>query len=132
MDRKIIKEINFKHVKGVDKYYRMFAGLSSEFIDLKDDTLYLKIYISPQWSKNPHTTAKQLASSWFEFQPQLAHAKRYHVTIIKIDGDTGFAISPNEMEDPIDVHILLNRFKQGGQEMKTSKEGLVIEGILND
>ena len=132
MDMEQIKEINYWHVKGVDKYYRMFAGLSSEFIDLLDDTLYLKIHISPQWNINPHITAKKLAVSWVKNNPQLTRVKRYHVTIINIDGETGFAINPKAMEDTIDVQILLNRFEQGDQEMKTSKEGLVIEGIFNN
>ena len=129
MDKELIKEINFSHVMGVDKWHRMFDGYSSDFIDLMDDTLYLEIHLTPRFKRDPINIAKQIAEEWVRFNKQLEHAERYHVTLINTDAESGFVISLETVKDTNKVQKLIDKLKTGGSGKKTSKERSVVEGI---
>ena len=129
MDKELIEEINYWHVKGVDKWHRMFDGYSSDFIDLVNDTLYLEIHLTPSFKRNPIKIAKQVAGEWVDYRQQLAQAKRYHVTVINTDAESGFVISLETVKDTNKVQKLIDKLKTGGSGKKTSKERSVVEGI---
>jgi len=59
----------------------MCSGLSSDLDDYRDQTIFLTIRISAKWPKSNRITAIQMARSWKAFNPELADARRYQVTI---------------------------------------------------
>jgi len=81
MDNQTIKKISDFYIRNVDKYYRMCSGLSSDLDDYRDQTIFLTIRISAKWPKSNRITAIQMARSWKAFNPELADARRYQVTI---------------------------------------------------
>jgi hypothetical protein len=77
-----IQDINHRHIKNVDKLYRMFAGLSSELLEYSDQTLQIAIECSEKWKKPVEDTALQIAESWKTSNPELQHAKYYQAIIL--------------------------------------------------
>jgi hypothetical protein len=93
-------DLNEKHCRSVDKLYRQFAGLSSEIISFKKNTIELKIKISDRWPKDPTITAIQLAKCWRHYHDCLKTAKFYKVTLVYLNSDQetgGFvSLSPDQ------------------------------------
>lgn len=105
------KELNEKHCQWVDKLYRQFGGLSSEIISFKKQAIELKIKISERWTKDPTTTAIQIAKDWRLFHDCLKTAKFYKVTLVflKPDQDTGGIVKPSQYQDSSSIaQALLN------------------------
>jgi hypothetical protein len=94
-----IKTITEKHIRKIDKFYRMFSGLSSELIEYNNDVIHLKIKVSKKWPKDSLTTAKQIAQDWKDFNSELKDAKSFVVEIYHISGSTGFVIDPKKRPD---------------------------------
>ena len=56
-----IHAISQSHVRRIDKFYRMCAGLSSELVSFRSGVIELEIRKSGRWPKSPEVTARQLA-----------------------------------------------------------------------
>ena len=59
-----LEAVRDKHIRKVDKFYRMYGGLSSDLISFEKHVIELEIRFSNRWPKPLETTAKQLAKSW--------------------------------------------------------------------
>ena len=99
MEEKIdIKTISQRHVRRIDKFYRMCAGLSSELLSYESGVIELEIRKSTRWDKSPRETANQLAECWRSGNPELAGASRFLVHIYERKTDPGFIIPKNLVE----------------------------------
>ncbi len=113
MNKKELSEINFSYTKCCGKYYKMFAGLSSELTNIEDETIHLKIKFSPKWTKDPVSTAVQISQSW---QSYLKHKNirltNYHVTIYFLQKreETGFCF--NASVSRAELIEAINRLKK--------------------
>lgn len=128
MNKKLLKKINHKHIHSVDKFYRMYGGLSSSLTDYKDETIYLAIHISPRWNKDASTTAQQLAECWKTCNTELFAAKYYCVHIYSINGDTGFVTSFNTPPNDKVLKEQIRQFNRGNQELHELKNGIMVKG----
>jgi hypothetical protein len=81
MDAKQIKIISDRHIKDVDKLFRMFGKLSSRLENYKNQILYLHVSVDKNWTKDPRTTALQLAHSWRDENPELKDALKFEVIL---------------------------------------------------
>lgn len=133
MNKEAIRKIAERHIHSVDKYYRMFGGLSSNLDDYSDSTIYITIHKNRNWKKDNATTAKQLALSWRNGCDALKEAKKYHVTIIHNETPTGFAIPLKELNDIAKVEALLQSVNDIPKKsaLKEGSAGVVITGYFD-
>lgn len=134
MEKELRDKIVDHQLHNVDKFYRMFAGLSSMLDDYVDETIYLTIHKNSKWPKDNHVTAKQLANSWRNFNSELKSAQKYQVTIIHEETPTGFAINLAQLADPSDVTAIAEAFKAATQsaEKKVQSPGVVVSGCFDN
>ena len=91
-----LSTVSDKHIHGVDKFYRMFAGLSSYLLSYENGIIELEIRFSKRWPKPVEETALQLANSWRR-NDLLQKAKGYHVHLYKRIVNPGIARqTPNQ------------------------------------
>ena len=126
MEKELIDIISDRHISGYDKWYRMCAGLSSDLIDLDDGVLYLTIYKSNVWKKDDIVTARQFATEWRSYNPELKTARKYEVKIISTEGAPGFMIGTDDLSG---VSALINSMKSLEKEKKrTDLPTIIITG----
>ena len=130
MEKELINEINDRHARNVDKWYRMFHNFGSQLVDYREETIFIEIdkCRAARWIKDDETTALQFAESYKKIEPELRHAKRFHVSILK-KGSTinyGFVISKESLADPE------NLFKKAAEAKEQKKEAEPQEGILKE
>ena len=134
MEKAIRDKIVNHQVHNVDKFYRMFSGLSSMLDDYADSTIYLTIHKNSKWKKDNPTTARQLANSWRNFNDELKDAEKYQVTIIHDETLTGFAMSIEGLSEST-VRKKIEKFMkltpQNASENSKS-ESLVYTGYFDD
>ncbi len=130
MEKELINEINDRHARNVDKWYRMFHNFGSQLVDYREETIFIEIdkCRAARWIKDDETTALQFAESYKKIEPELRHAKRFHVSILK-RGSTinyGFVISKESLADPE------NLFKKAAEAKEQKKEDEPKEGIQKE
>ncbi len=131
MTKSDLEKLVYKHIKQVDKWYRLYMGLESVLTDYKNDTLFIKIKINPNWKKDYVTTASQLASDWRRFNPELYNAKYYNTKITHIKGVTGIVLSPNEVDNHNELEQLINNLKKrDSEEENTTLQEIEISGMF--
>jgi hypothetical protein len=127
------EDLNEKHCRGVDKWYRMCGGLASKIISYGELTIELEIRISQRWPKDPTTTAIQLSKCWREFNDCLKDARFYKVTLIFLNPnqDMGGIIKISRNQD-------MQLFTQAAQDLcqKMNSPGenqsILLTGIIDD
>lgn len=134
MEKELINKIAHHHTMVADKFYRMFAGLSSDLDDYTDSTIYITIRKNSKWPKDNIVTAKQIAGDWRDFNDELKDAEKYHVTIIDNDTPTGFVLSKDDMNDSTKVAAVVNAIKDIPKisAYKDESAGVVITGYFNN
>jgi hypothetical protein len=83
LQAKEVKAMNTYYVHGVDKLYRMFGGLSSELVAVKQGTAFLEVVLDDRWKKGCHETALQLVESRSAFNEKLAQIPEWDVKIYR-------------------------------------------------
>ena len=139
MEKELINQINERHAKNVDKWFRMFHNFGSELLDYREETIHIKIdkCRAARWNKDDETTALQFAESYRKFEPELRHAKRFHVCILKRGSKVnhGFVISKENLTDPQRVFNmatkLMEQEKEDEPEEGIQKEYIVFEGVYD-
>ena len=127
MDIKTIEEINDHHIRHVDRFYRMFSGLSSRLTGYVGETLFLSVSINARWPKDANTTAKQIANSWTKFNPQLAGARFYDVSIQKMTSETGCVLNVKTVQDQ---NAMAKWFQHLNQPNQLIGPPMVIKGVF--
>ena len=101
LTREQIEEINRFYVHNIDKWQRMFAGLSSDLINCEDGILYLEIVNRQTNILSAENTAIRFACSWKNANPELKNAKGFVVVFKDTDTAPGFSISANRPKEKI-------------------------------
>lgn len=134
MEKAIRDKIVNHQVHNVDKFYRMFSGLSSMLDDYADSTIYLTIHKNSKWKKDNPTTARQLANSWRNFNEELKDAEKYQVTIIHDETPTGFIMDIEDLNKSSAFEKIREFIKSTPQNtsVNSQSEGLVYTGYFDD
>jgi hypothetical protein len=133
MDKQTLRRISDHHIGTVDKFYRMYAGLSSDIDDYADSTIYITIRKNSIWPKDNETTAKQIAGDWRKYSEALRQAKKYHVAIINSDAPTGFVFNHNASDDSaIEAAIEALKNIPPMDDLKKECRVVVITGYFDD
>lgn len=121
-----LKEVNDRHVRCHDKYYRMYSGLASNIRSYENKTIELEINYGdnwPVWWKTLKGTAVQLVNNWL-IQPELKDAERYIVHLYNTRGSSGFAFTGDP--NPQQIKAELKKFED-----KRKTPTAVIKGEIN-
>ncbi|GAA4270443.1 hypothetical protein [Hyunsoonleella aestuarii] len=106
LSKQEVSEINSEHLHSVDKLYRMFAGVGSQLLTVKNDTLVLEININDQWltKKTLEQTSIQFLNNWKEHIKELQKCKYYIVYIYK-SNPLGFTIDTKTTKEEIELKL---------------------------
>ena len=115
LSKQEVSEINSKHLHSVDKLYRMHAGVGSQLLSVKNDTLVLEINVNDQWltKKTLEQTSIQFLNSWKQNIKELQKCKYYIVNIYK-SSPLGFTIDIKTTKE--EIALKLKKFN--GKESK--------------
>jgi hypothetical protein len=85
-----VADLNFRHTKNVDKFYRMFVNSGSHLIYAKEGVVSIEMKVSNRWleKKNLRETADQILGDW-QREPELKDASEWIIDIYhqqRLDG----------------------------------------------
>jgi hypothetical protein len=131
MKKEMLEYVCHRHICSVDKFHRMFAGLSSNLYAFRNGTLYITVHRSKKWRKDPITTAIQLAKSWHH-NPELSMATRFVVTIKSLSEDPGFVFSNYDESMKQQMQAMIDNIKKAYEEINLNRgAGIIVEGPLS-
>ena len=123
LSKQEVSEINSKHLHSVDKFYRMHAGVGSQLLSVKNDTLVLEITINDQWltKKTLEQTSIQFLNDWKEHIKELQKCK-YYIVYINKSSPLGFTIDLNTTKE--EIALKLKKFN--------SKASKILLGVFSN
>lgn len=96
ISEKKLKEINHWHAKTTDKWYRMYAGVSTDLINYKDDVAHIKVKNTESRLKSDEALSTKVIEAWKStLKRELPDTKGFVVDIYKTNKPTGFSIPFN-------------------------------------
>ena len=115
LSKQEVSAINSKHLHTVDKLYRINAGVGSDLLSVKNDTMVLEVNINDQWleKKTLEQTSNQFLTCWKKFNSVLQKS-RYYTVYVYNTSPLGFMISANATKE--EMALALQKFNT-----KTSK-----------
>lgn len=85
-----IDAINLSHAHRIDKWFRMYAGLSSELMSYESGVIELEIRKSAKWTRSHEATARQFADTWKRSNQELSEAVAFLVHLYDRKVPPGF------------------------------------------
>jgi hypothetical protein len=86
--------INKRHVRGVDKWYRMYAGAASNLTSFDNGIIYLDIHVDNRLDQPLAEITRKIAESWL-MEEELRCADGYLAHIYKTERPSGGMAVPN-------------------------------------
>lgn len=111
-----VYEICDKHVRGCDKWYRMFCGLASSLKKYEDGIITIKIENTGARFPSNFETAVRLTKKWIEFNKELQQAVGF-IVLFYTTKSTGFNI-PTSGINKNALEILVEQFKSADKQEK--------------
>jgi hypothetical protein len=96
-----LEKIAHRYTHQVDKYSRMFAGLSTELVRYVDGIIYIEISNSQQNVLSTYNTAVAYAISYKKSNPELKEALGFVVIFYDRENIPGFHITKNTHNEQI-------------------------------
>ena len=129
-----IKQLNNRHIGGVDKWLRMFMGLASEVTKVDDNVIHLEVVYS---NKVKRSKAEIVARTWLRSPNNsfLLQANTIVVTEYTDRGKPGEVVifeegmNQEELEETLNVQQT-NEF--GQTKWFINRHTFVIDSLLND
>jgi hypothetical protein len=121
-----VSVIASRYIKNYDKFYRMYAGISSGLKSYKNGIITLEIHNSEKKKPSDFNTALEFALKWASVNKELKDAEGFVVSIYKT-ASTGFAI-PAEGADNATLQKLISELK----ESKPTKLIGIYSGLLTE
>jgi len=111
LSKKEIGIINDRYIRGHDKWYRMFCGMSTNLYKYENQTIYIRFRNTETKFKSNHETALRFAESWQSNAKELNNAKNFKVMFYKAGGSTG-AMLNTDLESPYFERNIIALVKQ--------------------
>lgn len=121
-----VSAIANRYIKNFDKFYRMYAGISSSLKSYNNGIITLEIYNSEIKKQSDFNTALEFALKWASVNKELKQAEGFVVSFYKTNS-TGFAI-PAEGADNATLQKLISELK----ESKPTKLIGIYSGLLTE
>jgi hypothetical protein len=123
-----VSELSSRHIRGVDKWYRMFAGCASTLVRYENGIIYLNVENTEKYLLSDYETAVKFVRSWVNFNKELAHARGFIVCFYKT-GITGFMLSLAQAK-PEALKDICDQFKAA--EAKEPQLVNIFSGLIAD
>ena len=107
-----IAAISDRHIRRIDKLYRMHGGLSSNLLSYDDQVIELEIRKTARWNRSPEVTARQLADSWRSGNAELSGAVAFLVHLYEQHVPTGFSVAAEDLKTMDALDVLVAQIKQ--------------------
>jgi len=99
-----LEEINEQHIRSVDKFFRMCAGVASKLTGFRAGFLYLDVRVDDRLRVPVETIVRNIAASWRQ-EKELNGARGYSAVIYQRLRWSGFSLRPDataqQMEEAI-------------------------------
>ena len=105
-----VSVIASRYIKNYDKFYRMYAGISSSLISYSKGIIALEIHNSEKKKPSDSNTALEFALKWASVNKELKEAEGFVVSFYKT-ASTGFAI-PAVGADNATLQKLISELKE--------------------
>jgi len=101
-----VSAINLKHLRTVDKLYRINSGVGSNLLSVRNDTMVLEININDKWLENKtlKQTSNQFLNCWKKFNSVLQKS-RYYTVYIYNASPLWFMIGGNATKEEISLEL---------------------------
>ena len=101
-----VSAINLKHLRTVDKLYRINSGVGSNLLSVHNDTMVLEININDKWLENKtlKQTSNQFLNCWKKFNSVLQKS-RYYTVYIYNASPLWFMIGGNATKEEISLEL---------------------------
>ena len=101
-----VSVINLKHLRTVDKLYRINSGVGSNLLSVRNDTMVLEININDKWLENKtlKQTSNQFLNCWKKFNSVLQKS-RYYTVYIYNASPLWFMIGGNATKEEISLEL---------------------------
>ena len=119
LSTKELKEIAHRYIHQVDKYSRMFAGLSSQLVNYVDGIIYIEISNTRQHVLSTYNTAVSYAINYRNFNPELKDAVGFVVIFYDRDNIPGFVCNGNTRTEALQEMV-----DRAGENLRTPGSGL--------
>lgn len=106
-----VNKINKRYIRGVDKFRRMFVGLSSNLKKYEDGIIYIAIENMEKIKLSNFKTVEGVVESWIDCNGELKQAKGWVVFAYKTNASTGFIISNSDLENQDVIKKAINEIK---------------------
>ncbi len=116
-----LEEINQQHVARVDKYFRMFHGLSSYAAGFHAGQIYLEVRLDRRFQGDPDEMVRKVAATWRN-EPEFAEAEGYSALLYRTARQQGFIIMDDGSPENLAAQI---------EAMKAPAED-IYEGLIED
>ena len=93
-----IEKISSSHIHGVDKWYRMYAGIASKLERYEYGILYLRVDNTEKQLPSNYDTALKFAECWRKWNKELKSPRGFVVSFYKTQS-TGFVMSFDGVEN---------------------------------
>ena len=125
-----LKKINEETIKGSDKWFRMYCGISSNLEKYENGIIYLRIENTETKIPSDYKTSIKFAKHWIECnKKELGQAKGFVVLFYKIL-ITGFVLKPSDLSDKNKLKNLVRQFNVLNRRRK--KLVGIFSGLFND
>jgi hypothetical protein len=122
----MISVISSRYIKSYDKFYRMYAGISSSLKSYSNGIITLEIHNSEKTKASDFNTAFEFSLKWASVNKELKEAEGFVVSFYKT-GSTGFAI-PADGADDSTLQKLISELK----ESKPTKLVGIYSGLISE
>ena len=107
-----LDEINRRHIRSIDKFYRMYAGAASKLLSYEDGILELDVRLDGRLKKaTPAAMAVKLANSWHR-EPELQDATGYVAHVYKSVRPVGFVTPASGRSKKVLREEIVSRVKE--------------------
>lgn len=110
-----IERIDSCFVRGVDKWIRMYAGMSSNLEKYENDIIYLRIENTEKHFPSNYETAIKRVKTWIEFNKELCDAKEFVVSFYNTKS-TGFVLNHEDLKDGNKINQVVEELKSSGKQ----------------
>ena len=99
LSRTEINKINESHIRGVDKWNRMHAGLATNLERYDNDIVHIKAENTEKVKLSNFETTEGIVKTWIQFNNELKQAKGWIVYFYKTNASTGFMVNANDLKN---------------------------------
>lgn len=110
-----ISNVNSRHIRGMDKWNRMFLGWSSDLEKYEDGIIHIKVENTEKAGLPYFEKARNIVKTWVDCNDELKQAKGWVVYFYRTSVSTGFAISFDDLKNEDVIKKVIEQMRGEGE-----------------